>query len=291
MTASSQHKGLEPGIYFGLPEDIYHADPAVSRSDIVNMLDTPNTYWKRSWMNPARESGIKSGEMVYGSAFHTMLFEPQHFEERFFVFPLDKFVHGKAMVTDGQYNELVNSIKVLRAGKDSSLFLSGGLPEVTIVFDDDGVRYRTRHDYFGIVVTTEFKTAVSLEEWHLKNEFRKRGLDIQMALYLRSRVRIREQIRAGTAHVYGKVKPGFFKQFMNEELNDFIFIFQRKTDPHPFLPLMPEQDTQDSGERKIESTRRIYKEYMRVYGPKTPWPVSEGKVKRFSMIYGIADER
>lgn len=281
---------LAPGIYFGLPEDIYHLDPALSRSDMVNILDTPNTYWQRSWMNPSRDSKKKSAEMTYGSAFHTLLFEPEQFEHRFFIFPTEKWSEGKLMIADSDYAAIVKSITVLRAGKDSNRFLSGGIPEVTIVFDDDGVRYRTRHDYLCVPLSTDYKTARALDEGYIKREFRDRGLDIQMALYQRSRVRFKEQFIAGEAHVYGNISKKFFRLFMEEEMNEFVYIFQRKSDPYPFEPLLPEDDTQDSGNRKIEKTRRIYKEYMRVYGPDRPWPVSEGRMRRFSMIYGIADE-
>lgn len=290
MTASAIHKGLAPGIYFGLADEIYFGDPALSRSDILALLDTPNTYWLNSWMNPARESKEKNDEMIFGSAFHALLFEPKEFSKRFFIMPPDKWQTGKHLITSQQFDQLKKSIDVLRAGKHSNLFLRGGMPEVTIVFDDDGVRYRTKHDYLCVPLTTEFKTTVSLEEWHLKNEFRKRALDVQQALYLRSRVRFREQYRAGEAHVYGNVDKAFFRKFMDEELNDFIFIFQRKSPPYPFLPLMPEQDNYDSGMNKIEFTRRIYKQYMDLYGVKVPWPISEGRVKRFSMMYGIAEE-
>lgn len=289
MTATITRKGLEPGIYFGLSDDVYFSDMALSRSDILNMLDTPNTFWLNSWMNPAREIKAKNDDMIFGSAFHTLLFEPKEFSNRYFIMPPDKWQTGKHLITSQQFDQLKKSIAVLRAGKHSNLFLRGGYPEVTIVFDDDGVRYRTKHDYLCIPLTTEFKTAASLEEWHLKNEFRRRGLDVQMALYMRSRVRFREQYQAGQAHVYGEVDKIWFRKFMDEELNDFIFIFQRKTSPHPFLPLMPEQDTYDSGMAKIQMTRRIYKQYMDIYGSNVPWPISEGTVKRFSMIYGIAE--
>jgi hypothetical protein len=290
MNASTQYPALKPGIYFGLNEDIYHNDPALSRSDIVKILDSANTYWMNSWMNPRREKKVKSDEMIYGSAMHALLFEPKDFYKRFFIFPTEKWDSDRRLlVADADYTSMVESIKVLRVGKDSSLFLEGGIPEVTLVFDYNGVRYRIRIDYFGIVVSTEFKTARSLDEGYLKKEFRERGLHIQYKLYTLGRKRFKEQYEAKEAHIYGKVDEKFFRRFMAEEMNDFIFVFQRKTPPFPFLPLMPEDDTGDRGAQDIEKASRVYAQYMQTYGPNVPWPVSEGRVKRFSMIYGIQD--
>jgi len=289
MSGSIIKKGLEPGIYFGLPEDIYFADTAISRSDIMALLDTPNTFWQQSWMNPAKQVKEKKEEMIFGSAFHKLLFEPKDFSNHFFIMPPEQFQRNKYMLTSTQFDQLQRSIKVLRAGKEANMFLRGGMPEVTIVFDDGGVRYRTRHDYLCVPLTTEFKTSMSIDEWHLKNEFRRRGLHVQYALYVRSRQRFKEQYAAGEAAVYGQVDKKWFHKFLEQELNDFIFIFQRKTEPFPYLPLMPEADTYDDGFDDIEKTRRIYLQYMEYYGTGRPWPVSEGKVKRFSMRYGIID--
>lgn len=289
MTASAYPKGLEPGIYFGLHEDIYHNDRAVSRGDIVKMIFTPNAYWQDSWMNPLRRRREKSEEMIYGSAFHTLLFEPHMFDKRFFQWGMVEGQPNRPMITESEVNAIKAAIRVLRAGKDSHLFLSKGYPEVTIVFDGDGIRYRTRHDYLGLIATTDFKTARTLEDGYLKKEFRDRGLDIQDALYLWSRIRFKEQFKAGEAHVYGEVDKDWFKRFMTSDTNDFILIFQHKTSPYPFKPLLPDEYTQDQGMKKILDMSRIYKQYMKDYGPHISWPVSEGKLKEFSMIYGTAD--
>ncbi len=46
----------EPGIYFDMPEDEYHAVPALSNSGIKNLVTSPMDFWARSWMNPDLES-------------------------------------------------------------------------------------------------------------------------------------------------------------------------------------------------------------------------------------------
>lgn len=286
MTASKVKIGLAPGIYFDLPEDVYHSDPALSRTDILNLLDTPRTYWDMSWMNPNKKNKKQSQEMEYGAAFHLMLFQPNEFEKCYQVVPIDAWADGKKKIGHDEYFRIVESIKVLREGEDSSLFLQGGKGEVTIIFEDEGLTFRTRHDYLTPFFTVDFKTSAELHDEALKRAFRNYGLDIQCALYQRSRQRFKEQYKAGQAHVYGSVDEKFFNNFMNADLNEFQFIFQRKTDPYPYEPLIPEPDTFDSGYDKIFNSKKIYEQYMNSHGTNRRWPACSGKTKAFSMFFG-----
>lgn len=280
---------LTPGIYFGLPERTYHADSALSRSDLVALNDTPFTYWEQSWMNPKRRSKEESDEMKYGTAFHCQMFEPERFEKQYFVFPTEQWDNGRIMITDVDHQAIVDSIKVLRKGKDSNLFLSGGMPEVTIVFDAFGMRFRTRHDYLTPVASVDFKTTFSIDEWSLKKSFSRWGYDIQMYLYKLARARFKEQFLAGEAEVFGAVDEEFFKKFLFSEINDFIFIFQRKSPPYPYEALFPEDDTEQSGADKMIYALDVYRHNSKKYG-KNAWEVSDGKLKRFSMAYGLIRE-
>ncbi len=281
--------GLKPGIYFDLPARRYHADSALSRSDMVNLLDTPNSYWVNSAMNPNPPKRISKPDMEYGEAFHYLLFQPHLFERLYRVVPVDPWDDCKQAITSDNYYKIVDSIKVLRAGKDSNLFLSGGQPEVTIVFDYAGMRFRVRIDYMTPVLNSDFKTTRELAMGLLKHEFGNRGYDIQYALYTLARRRFREQFATGEADVYGKVPTEFMEKFLKSRMDEFIFIFQRKTPPYPFLPLMPESDTEESGLIKIHKAIKIYNQNFKEYGTKV-WPVSEGKTKAFSMFYGIREE-
>ena len=281
---------LEPGIYFDLAEEVYFRDSSLSRSDLVKLLDSAGGYWKDSWMNTRRESKQPNDEMSYGKAFHYLLFEPHKFKEKYAVVPIDEYPFGKEMIKYEKYFAIMESIAVLRQGRDSSMFLSNGIPEVTIVFDDGGLRYRVRIDYFTPVCSTDFKTTRSLQDGHIKNEFHQRGYDIQMALYKRARVRFKEQWEAGEASVYGTVDAKLFERFLRSEMNEFLFIFQRTTKPYPFRPLMPEDDTEQSGITKIAKASHIYMEHMRKYGT-NEWPVSEGIVQPWSMFFGTREER
>lgn len=281
--------GLQPGLYINLADEVYHADPALSRTNLVDLLDTPRTYWINSAMNPERPTRAKTEATQYGSAFDMLMFEPEKFKKKYQIVGADDWDGTKEeLISYKDYFKIYESIKVLREGasSDADLCLSGGLPQVTIVFDYQGIRFRTRHDYFTPVLSTDFKTTRSLHEGHLKRAFNEYGYDIQNSLYKLSRKRFKEQYRAGEAEVYGNIDPEFFRAFMEAEYNGFIFVFQRSTPPHPYESIMPEDDTDSIGDDRIHKAMEIYHKNLQKFGTKI-WPVCEGKTRAFSMIYGF----
>lgn len=76
-----------PGIYFGMPEDEYRADPSLSASGIKRLLVSPLDYWVTSWMNPEyveRETPAKK----LGKAYHKLILEGREaFERAYAVMP------------------------------------------------------------------------------------------------------------------------------------------------------------------------------------------------------------
>lgn len=76
-----------PGIYFGMPEDDYHAIPALSQSGIKDLLVDPFIYWANSYMNELRvERQSKALDM--GTAIHKLMLEgPEAFARLFAVKP------------------------------------------------------------------------------------------------------------------------------------------------------------------------------------------------------------
>lgn len=63
-----------PGIYFGLEESEYHADPSLSSSGIRKLLVSPLTYWASSHMNPDYEDATTDA-MLAGKAFDKRIVE------------------------------------------------------------------------------------------------------------------------------------------------------------------------------------------------------------------------
>lgn len=68
-------KTYEPGIYFGMPDEEYHAIPYLSASHIKNLLVSSMDFWSRSWMNPWKEEEEESEAKLIGKAYHKRILE------------------------------------------------------------------------------------------------------------------------------------------------------------------------------------------------------------------------
>lgn len=95
----------EPGIYFGLPEEAYHADPSLSSSGFKKLLESPPDYWWESSMNPDRPEEQDTAAKAFGSALHRMILEGQE------AFDLTYAVRPEK----GDYKDLLVTVEDLKA--------------------------------------------------------------------------------------------------------------------------------------------------------------------------------
>ena len=109
-------RDFEPGIYFGLSEEAYHADPALSNSGISHLLISPLDFWTHSPMNPDFEDK-KTDAMIVGTAFHRRLLEPERFESMYAALPSrdeypDAIDGGEALKAECERLELKKSGRI-----------------------------------------------------------------------------------------------------------------------------------------------------------------------------------
>lgn len=64
----------DPGIYFGMSDEEYHADPSLSTSRIRTLSESVEDFWATSWMNPLYER-VETDAMSLGSAYHKRILE------------------------------------------------------------------------------------------------------------------------------------------------------------------------------------------------------------------------
>lgn len=75
---ADQAKEKEPiadGVYFGLDEDTYHADPALGSTDIKSLRTSGPDYWWNSKYNPHRPEREDKSFHVFGRAVHKIVLE------------------------------------------------------------------------------------------------------------------------------------------------------------------------------------------------------------------------
>lgn len=98
----------QPGIYFGLPEEIYHAIPALSSSGVKKLAASPMLFWAgTSWLSEKRrrreaEANGDKAHQTMGKAYHCRIMEGRGaFDERFVV-ALDPADFPNALVKTDQ---------------------------------------------------------------------------------------------------------------------------------------------------------------------------------------------
>ncbi|EDT6432419.1 exodeoxyribonuclease VIII [Salmonella enterica subsp. enterica] len=75
---------IQPGIYYDIPNEAYHAGPGVSKSQLDDIADTPAIYL---WRKNAPVDTEKTKSLDTGTAFHYRVLEPKEFSKRFIIAP------------------------------------------------------------------------------------------------------------------------------------------------------------------------------------------------------------
>ncbi|ELS4121059.1 exodeoxyribonuclease VIII [Salmonella enterica] len=75
---------IQPGIYYDIPNEAYHAGPGVSKSQLDDIADTPAIYL---WRKNAPMDTEKTKSLDTGTAFHCRVLEPKEFSKRFIIAP------------------------------------------------------------------------------------------------------------------------------------------------------------------------------------------------------------
>lgn len=111
---------MADGIYFGLPEDQYHALRRFSASGIKDAQESWEDFWEASWMNQNRVRS-RSPEMAFGSAMHKRLLEgKQAFEDAYFI-ALDRGDYPDALTTSDDLKEALRARGLKVSGNKAEL--------------------------------------------------------------------------------------------------------------------------------------------------------------------------
>ncbi|MBS8712881.1 exodeoxyribonuclease VIII [Escherichia coli] len=201
---------IEPGIYYGISNENYHAGPGVSKSQLDDIADTPALYL---WRKNAPVDTTKTKTLDLGTAFHCRVLEPEEFSNRFIVAPefnrrttagkeeekaflMECASTGKTVITaeEGRKIELMyQSVMALPPGQ--WLVESAGHAESSIYWEDPetGILCRCRPDkiipefhWIMDVKTTadiqRFKTAYYDYRYHVQDAFYSDGYEAQFGV-------------------------------------------------------------------------------------------------------------
>lgn len=150
-----------PGIYHNMPNETYHADrSAVSSSQLKRILQSPSHYI--SGLDAQDES---TEALMFGTALHCALLEPDEFPERYVVMPefnkrtkegkarmeaFEELAKGKTLITREWNERLKGMVASARRHKAVQEMLSHGEPELAFVWEDPETRVlcKIKTDWF-----------------------------------------------------------------------------------------------------------------------------------------------
>ncbi|EDN3470106.1 exonuclease VIII [Salmonella enterica] len=198
---------IQPGIYYDIPNEAYHAGPGVSKSQLDDIADTPAIYL---WRKNAPVDTEKTKSLDTGTAFHCRVLEPEEFSKRFIIAPefnrrtsagkeeektfLEECARtGRTVLTaeEGRKIELMyQSVMALPLGQ--WLVESAGYAESSVYWEDPetGILCRCRPDkiipefhWIMDVKTTadiqRFRTAYYDYRYHVQDAFYSDGYRVQ----------------------------------------------------------------------------------------------------------------
>lgn len=128
---------IAPGVYFGLSDALYHADPALGSGSIRNLAKCAMYYWQDSWMNPQRPADTEAAALVIGRALHKIILEgSEAFAHAFRKEPL-LADHPNALDTIPQIKAALKSLGQKLTGDKAELVERLRIADPDAVFWDD----------------------------------------------------------------------------------------------------------------------------------------------------------
>ena len=181
---------------------------------------------------------------------------------------------GKEMLPSQTIYEIEYAAAMIEKHPDLSKCFTGGFPEVSIFWEDDGVPMKARLDYLKTQAVVDLKTfsnphrkpidraiatAMANERYH-----------IQAAVYTRALTAAKEHADLG--RIYGEDIPlnEWLERFHNME-QTFVFVFQQTgIAPVARAKVFPKMLTYDCGKIAMEEAQRTFKEHRDRFGD-SPW--------------------
>lgn len=200
-----------PGIYFGMPAEEYHADPALGSTDIRRCARNPTSYWYGSWMNPNRKEETETRGKVRGSAMHKLLYEglpafkelyicgARHDDgmtaaEKGAATKAANAIAAKARKTalpSDDYDQVMVATAMITKNPELKDVFANGFAEVSIFFEIDGVRCKARIDYLKIRGCGDLKGVANQHDKDFPTACREAvanyRYDVQAEVYMRAR--------------------------------------------------------------------------------------------------------
>lgn len=259
-TRENRPKLIEPGIYT-CPGEVFARAPGISVTSLGYLLRSP-FHLKDRWDHPERYPRDKAA-FVLGNMIHTLLFEPDQFDARYFVTPdgftrrskadkekwaewIDRYgeeniIHDRD--AKAAYRRATDIVDAIKGRTYTATALSGGWPEVAVFWQDreSGVRCKAKADYIrplsdGALLVSDLKTTKDASPEQFEKSVGNFGYDRQNAFF-----------RDGVAEATGLDV-------------DFMFVAVEKEAPYAVAEYELRAEDVDKGRQDYQYALRVYKQ-------------------------------
>jgi exodeoxyribonuclease VIII len=210
-------------------------------------------------MNKGYKQPKQTSALARGTAFHTLLLEPDSFEERIKVKAGVQSSKVPGFVGEGELEGMRAAVAQIHAMPTVSRLFTEGETEVTMVWKDKetGALCRCRHDYFRQAhgMTVDYKTIAEVSEREIDRAIVRYGYYIQAAFYLDG-----------------------MKALGLGDHQDFVFVFQQSSFPYKVYATTICDQTIERGREAYKLALRTYATMMERYGEEFEWPAYPDRV-------------
>jgi len=174
----------------------YHADPAISASQLKTVMQSPYHYWSR-YLDPDRVAMVPTAAMRLGSLVHCAVLEPDELSKRYQLAPDRRTKEGKAAVvemaaagieavSEADMVLAVNMAVAVHGHPTAGALLQSGQAEQSFWWDDvsTGLRCKCRPDWFDGATIVDLKTCQDASSTGFAKAVANFGYQIQAAHYL-----------------------------------------------------------------------------------------------------------
>ena len=297
MNTPTDQTFFADGVYFGLPEDDYHADPALGSSGIKDLNIDPLTYWKKSPLNPDREEKEDTPALMFGDAVHKLLLEgPDVYRKIYAEKPEGmsfskkdgkawKAEHDGFKILDADQSKQLHAIKDAADRTGLTTALQGGFSEVSVFWtDDEGFRRKARFDKLKVGAAIDLKTFENTTGRPLDDAvgwaIAQNGYLISGVWYSEAINVLKDNLNAGNIDV-NIDDEGPSDQWIDEFLTvrcEYYYVFIQKGIANNIVAkrfsrknLAGINEYYRKGEFLIELALDQYRKYMKSHGPNKPW--------------------
>ncbi|NKB78537.1 hypothetical protein HED49_03080 [Ochrobactrum daejeonense] len=235
----------EDGIYFGMSDEEYHADPALGSTGLKKLIGNAPDFWWDSPMNPARDDDDDTPAKIFGRQLHMCVLEGvEKFKENHAAYVNPGNVKagkdeiaaivaaGKVPVKFKDYSKILAASAFIKANKTLARAFEGGQPEVSVFWTVNGIRYKARFDYLQINSIVDLKSIENRSDKEFKQACRDAMASydyiVSAGHYSDGRRQMKGLFRAGKVFGLPEGQEDWLSKVVSNPVFAFVFVFWQK---------------------------------------------------------------